>query len=96
MDQRLGTKLALETTIFNVFLSVMRNYVVKLIVELTSDENTLRSKSVYINKLDQILVQILKKDWPKHWPTFIQEMVDSGLANTNLCENNMKILKYLR
>lgn len=74
----------------------MRNYIVNLIIELASNENTLRSTNAYINKLDEILVQILKKDWPKYWPTFIHEMVESSKANPALCENNMKILQYLR
>jgi exportin-1 len=74
----------------------MRNYIVKLIVNISSDEATLRSEKTYLNKLDIVLVQILKKDWPKYWPTFIQEMVDSSQASLSLCENNMIILKLLR
>ncbi|KAI8878522.1 ARM repeat-containing protein [Backusella circina FSU 941] len=73
----------------------MRNYIVKLIVNLSSNEATLRSEKTYLNKLDIVLVQILKKDWPKYWPTFIQEMVDSSQASLSLCENNMIILKLL-
>ncbi|KAI8085322.1 exportin-1 [Thamnidium elegans] len=74
---------------------VMRNYIVKHIIELSSNESTLRSQKIYLNKLDLVLVQILKKDWPQYWPSFIQEIVDSSLVNTSLCENNMKILKLL-
>ncbi|KAG2198777.1 hypothetical protein INT47_010563 [Mucor saturninus] len=73
----------------------MRNYIVKSIIDLSSNELTLRSEKTYINKLDLVLVQILKKDWPQYWPSFIQEIVDSSLVNTSLCENNMKILKLL-
>jgi hypothetical protein len=74
----------------------MRNYIVKTIIDLSSNESTLRSEKTFINKLDLVLVQILKKDWPQYWPSFIQEIVDSSLINTSLCENNMKILKLLR
>lgn len=74
----------------------MRNYIVKSIIDLSSNESTLRSEKIFINKLDLVLVQILKKDWPQYWPSFIQEIVDSSLINTSLCENNMKILKLLR
>lgn len=74
----------------------MRNYIVKSIIDLSSNELTLQSEKTYINKLDLVLVQILKKDWPQYWPSFIQEIIDSSLGNASLCENNMKILKLLR
>lgn len=72
----------------------MRNYIVKVIIQLSSNESTLRS--AVLNKLDLVLVQIVKKDWPQYWPSFIQEIVDSSVTDMNLCENNMKILRYLR
>lgn len=74
----------------------MRNYIAKTILDLSSNESTLRSEKTYINKLDVVLVQILKKDWPQYWPTFIQEIIDSSSSNVYICENNMKILKLLR
>lgn len=73
---------------------VMRNYIVKAIIQLSSNESTLRS--AVLNKFDLVLVQIVKKDWPQYWPSFIQEIVDSSVSNMNLCENNMRILRYLR
>ncbi|KAF1802126.1 nuclear export factor CRM1 [Mucor lusitanicus] len=72
---------------------VMRNYIVKSIIQLSSNETTLRS--AVLNKFDLVLIQIVKKDWPQYWPSFIQEIVDSSVSSVNLCENNMKILRYL-
>ncbi|OBZ86573.1 Exportin-1 [Choanephora cucurbitarum] len=74
---------------------VIRDFVVKTTIDISSNESTLRSETVYLNKLDLVLVQILKKDWPHYWPTFIQEIVDSSAISPSLCENNMKILQYL-
>ncbi|KAI8978938.1 armadillo-type protein [Pilobolus umbonatus] len=74
---------------------IMRDYIVKLIIGIASNESTLLLQKTYLNKLDLVLVQILKKDWPQYWPTFIQEIVDSSLTNMSLCENNMRILKLL-
>ncbi|RCI02386.1 Karyopherin transporter, partial [Rhizopus stolonifer] len=74
---------------------MMRNYIVKSIIDIASNESTLRSHTAYLNKLDLVLVQILKKDWPQYWPSFIQEIVDSSATSSSLCENNMKILKFL-
>lgn len=73
---------------------VMRNYIVKAIIQLSSDQSMLRS--AVLNKFDLVLVQVVKKDWPQYWPSFIQEIVNSSVSSMNLCENNMKILRYLR
>lgn len=40
-------------------------------------------------------MQILKHEWPKHWPTFISEIVAASRTSLPLCENNMIILKLL-
>ncbi|KAI9470617.1 MAG: armadillo-type protein [Benjaminiella poitrasii] len=77
---------------------VIRNYIVRYLIDfitLSSDESTSTSRTAFINKLDIVLVQIMKKDWPQYWPTCIQEIVNSSSIHTSLCENNMKILRFL-
>lgn len=66
-----------------------------LIIKKSSNENILHSEKIFINKLNLILVQILKHEWPKNWPTFISELVNSSRSSLSLCENNMAILKLL-
>ncbi|KAJ1677286.1 Karyopherin transporter, partial [Spiromyces aspiralis] len=73
----------------------IRNFIVAIIVENSSDEQKLRSQKLYLNKLNLILVEILKQEWPHNWPTFIPELVSSSKTNLSLCENNMSILKLL-
>ena len=73
----------------------IRNYIVSVIIKLSSDETTLHSEKTYLNKLNLTLVQILKQDWPRNWPQFIPELVSSSMTNLSLCENNMTILKLL-
>jgi exportin-1 len=73
----------------------MRNYIVGLIIKISSDQVTADSQKVYLNKLNLVLVQILKQEWPAYWPNFIQEIVDSSKTSVSLCENNMVILKLL-
>ncbi|GAA5913363.1 hypothetical protein JCM8208_004742, partial [Rhodotorula glutinis] len=75
--------------------SGIRNFVVGVIVKTSSDEQTLRREKSFVNKLNLILVQILKQEWPHNWPTFIPEIVASSQANLTICENNMVILKLL-
>ncbi|BGP43997.1 Karyopherin transporter [Rhodotorula kratochvilovae] len=75
--------------------SGIRNFVVQVIVKTSSDDQTLRREKSFVNKLNLILVQILKQEWPHNWPTFIPEIVTSSQANLSICENNMVILKLL-
>ncbi|KAG0358687.1 Karyopherin transporter [Gamsiella multidivaricata] len=73
----------------------IRNYTVGLIVKLSSDETTLIREKTLLNKLNLVLVQIIKQEWPHAWPGFIPEIVSSSKSNLSLCENNMVILKLL-
>lgn len=43
--------------------SGIRNFIVGVIVKTSSDEATLRKEKSYVNKLNLILVQILKQEW---------------------------------
>jgi exportin-1 len=40
-------------------------------------------------------VQVVKRDWPQNWPTFIPDLVNSSKQSESLCANNMEILKLL-
>lgn len=48
-----------------------------------------------INKLNLVLVSILKQEWPHDWPDFISEIISSCRTNLSICENNMSILRLL-
>ena len=73
----------------------MKSYIVSLIIKKSQDDQLLNKEKTYVNKLNLILVQILKQEWPHNWPTFIPEIVGASKTNETLCENNMKILKLL-
>ncbi|KAK9692768.1 Karyopherin transporter, variant 2, partial [Basidiobolus ranarum] len=73
----------------------IKNFIVAITIKLSSDEATLQREKTLLNKLNLSLVQILKQEWPKNWPTFIPEIVSSSKTNLALCENNMAILKLL-
>ncbi|KAF8520214.1 CRM1 C terminal-domain-containing protein [Hysterangium stoloniferum] len=73
----------------------IRNFIVSLIMRIAADEAVVRKEKTYVNKLNLILVQILKQEWPHNWPGFIPELVQSSKTNLSLCENNMIILKLL-
>ncbi|CAI2165301.1 1535_t:CDS:10 [Funneliformis geosporum] len=73
----------------------IRSFIVNIIVATSDNEQTLRREKTYLSKLNLILVQILKQEWPHNWPQFIPEIVSTGRSNVTICENNMAILKLL-
>ena len=58
--------------------------------------NSPRERTAFMNKINLIVVQILKQEWPTGtWPNAIDELVTSSKDNLGLCENNMIILRLL-
>ncbi|KAK6926156.1 Chromosome region maintenance repeat [Dillenia turbinata] len=62
---------------------------------LSSNEASLRRERLYVNKLNIILVQILKHEWPARWRSFIPDLVAAAKTSETICENCMAILKLL-
>lgn len=73
----------------------IKKYIVSLIIKTSSDSETLEANKTYLNKLNMILVQVLKREWPKNWESFIPDIVGASKTNESLCQNNMIILKLL-
>ena len=73
----------------------IQKYIVALIIKLSASQEEMDLHKVYLNKLNVILVQIVKQEWPKNWPTFISDIVGASRTNESLCQNNMIILKLL-
>ncbi|CAB4271733.1 unnamed protein product [Prunus armeniaca] len=73
----------------------MKNYISDVIVQLSSNEASFRMERLYVNKLNIILVQILKHDWPARWRSFIPDLVSAAKTSETICENCMAILKLL-
>ncbi|GMI88753.1 EXPORTIN 1, ARABIDOPSIS THALIANA EXPORTIN 1, exportin 1A, HEAT-INTOLERANT 2 [Hibiscus trionum] len=73
----------------------MKNYISEVIVQLSSNDASFRAERLYVNKLNIILVQILKHDWPARWKSFIPDLVAAAKTSETICENCMAILKLL-
>ncbi|KAI9090074.1 CRM1 C terminal-domain-containing protein [Phlyctochytrium arcticum] len=73
----------------------IKNFIVAFIIKNSSEDDALERNRLLLGKLNIVLVQILKHEWPHNWPTFIPEIVNSSKTNLALCENNMNILKLL-
>ncbi|XP_071785336.1 exportin-1-like isoform X1 [Asterias amurensis] len=73
----------------------IKKFIVGLIIKISSDSSAMETERVYLGKLNMILVQILKHEWPRNWPTFISDIVGASETNESLCQNNLAILKLL-
>jgi exportin-1 len=73
----------------------IRNFVVSFIIQSSGSEDSLKSQRTLLNKLNLVLVSILKQEWPHNWPTFINEIISSCHTSLSICENNMAILRLL-
>ncbi|EQC30849.1 hypothetical protein SDRG_11331 [Saprolegnia diclina VS20] len=73
----------------------IKQYIVGKILTMSADEATLRKERLFINKMNLVLVQVLKHEWPQNWPSFITDICTSSQTSEVLCENNMLILKLL-
>jgi len=62
-------------------------------LQMSSDEAVFRRDRSYINKLNTILVAVLKQEWPQRWPSFVPDLVAAAKSSETLCENCMHILK---
>uniref|UniRef100_A0A8B9JNP1 Exportin-1 n=1 Tax=Astyanax mexicanus TaxID=7994 RepID=A0A8B9JNP1_ASTMX len=69
----------------------IKKYVVGLIIKTSSDAANVEVGVAHLGKL----LPILKQEWPKHWPTFISDIVGASRTSESLCQNNMIILKLL-
>lgn len=73
----------------------IRTYLSNLIISISTNEAAMRRERTFLNKLNLVLVDILKQDWPHKWPEFIPEIVGASKTNEGLCENSMHILRLL-
>lgn len=73
----------------------VRVYVINQLIALSRDSETLAREKLFVGRLNLVLVQILKQEWPHNWPTFIPELVGAAKTSESLCENNMLILQLL-
>nr|CAD1842150.1 unnamed protein product [Ananas comosus var. bracteatus] len=71
----------------------IKNYISDVIVQLSSNEDSFQRERLYVNKLNIILVQVLKHEWPARWQSFVPDLVSAAKSSETICENCMAILK---
>ncbi|KAK1304120.1 hypothetical protein QJS10_CPB11g01284 [Acorus calamus] len=73
----------------------IKNYISDVIVQLSMNEASFRRERLYVNKLNIILIQVLKHEWPARWKSFIPDLIKAAKSSETICENCMTILKLL-
>ncbi|KAF7637274.1 Importin N-terminal domain-containing protein [Meloidogyne graminicola] len=73
----------------------IKGYIVNMILEISSDAEKSERMKLLLHKLNLVLVQIVKQEWPRLWPSFISDIVGSSRNGQSLCMNNMAILRLL-
>eukprot|EP00188_Purpureofilum_apyrenoidigerum_P000812 Plantae.Rhodophyta-Purpureofilum_apyrenoidigerum.ctg14017.p1 GENE.Plantae.Rhodophyta-Purpureofilum_apyrenoidigerum.ctg14017~~Plantae.Rhodophyta-Purpureofilum_apyrenoidigerum.ctg14017.p1 ORF type:complete len:1087 (-),score=225.16 Plantae.Rhodophyta-Purpureofilum_apyrenoidigerum.ctg14017:29-3289(-) len=73
----------------------IRDYVVRMVIELSSDEARMSTQRTFLTKLNWILVQVVKQEWPTRWRSFMSDIVGASKTSTSRCENNLQILALL-
>lgn len=73
----------------------IRNFIISQIQKISSDIKSLKTQQVFLTRLNVVLVEIAKREWPHNWSTFISEIVNASKSSTSICINNMKIFQLL-
>ena len=74
---------------------VIKSWITGLITVTSSESGRAEREKVFLGKLNSILVLIVEREWPNHWPNFISLIVKASMENPVIRKNNMNILKLL-
>eukprot|EP00927_Polykrikos_kofoidii_P010944 TRINITY_DN14620_c0_g1_i1.p1 TRINITY_DN14620_c0_g1~~TRINITY_DN14620_c0_g1_i1.p1 ORF type:complete len:1112 (+),score=196.67 TRINITY_DN14620_c0_g1_i1:253-3588(+) len=75
--------------------AAIKNYVVQLVIKISSDEQFCVTQKHFLTKLNETLIHIVKQEWPHAWFNFIPDLCGSSRTSQPLCENNLRILNIL-
>ncbi|KAK1443825.1 armadillo-like helical protein [Babesia gibsoni] len=73
----------------------IRQYVSELVIKLCMDDEACTRERHFLTKINETLIQIVKREWPDRWEGFIPEICRASQVSQNLCENNMRLLNML-
>eukprot|EP01063_Lacrimia_lanifica_P009030 TRINITY_DN16074_c0_g1_i1.p1 TRINITY_DN16074_c0_g1~~TRINITY_DN16074_c0_g1_i1.p1 ORF type:complete len:1107 (+),score=513.53 TRINITY_DN16074_c0_g1_i1:67-3387(+) len=73
----------------------IRNFVINKIMELAESSESLVKNRFVVEKMNHTLVEILKRDWPTKWPSFVEELVLSAQKSNAVMQNNLAIVREL-
>jgi len=72
----------------------IKGFVESLVVKLSQDPNV-KQLGPFLTKLNTVLIEIIKREWPHNWPGFITQVVEVSKRSEVVCANNMNLLRLL-
>jgi len=72
----------------------IKGFVESLVVKLSQDPNV-KDLGPFLTKLNTVLIEIIKREWPHNWPGFITQVVEVSKRSEVVCANNMNLLRLL-
>lgn len=72
--------------------AALRQYVFSFIIELVNNPAINSYTSIILNKFNGVLIEIVKKDWPKRWPTFISNLITTSQSTSMKVSNNSLVI----
>ena len=73
----------------------IKGFLIENIVTLSRDPAQMVAQKLYLDKLNKVLVQVIKHEWTTIWSNFVTELITSSQQSESICQNNMNILKLL-
>ncbi|EDQ91900.1 uncharacterized protein MONBRDRAFT_19782 [Monosiga brevicollis MX1] len=73
----------------------MKDFIVNTIIQLSSNFESLEREKLLLSKLNAVLVQIVKQEWPQRWKSFVPDIVGASKTSESLCQNNLQIFELL-
>lgn len=72
----------------------LKQYVFSTVVERSSTSVPTKQNDIILQKFNMVLVEIVKKEWPSRWPTFISDLINiSQSTSMQVSKNSLVILK---
>lgn len=72
----------------------IRSFLVHTIISMVK-EGVPPPRMPELDKLNVVLVQVVRHEWPENWPSFVPELMQSSMTSEAMARNNMKILRMM-
>ncbi|KAI5191815.1 exportin-1 [Nematocida sp. AWRm77] len=73
----------------------VREYVVETILQYAVEESSKPEGEQLLKRLNLILIEIIKREWPAKWPTLIPDLLAASKGECLVCKNTFELLGTL-